>query len=163
MSNAYVVIEALAGPQQLPIWGNAFFRSLVTACESKYSTNVVEERMTAGSNSAVSVTLKVMGEDAYESLASEKSLTSSANDAGLQVCVFKEACSVPLLPSDVEVTFYRLDQPNSRMVFQTECNAQAIHIPTGITARSEQFHSMAANQTEALTLLKSKLNALSKR
>ena len=64
--------------------------------------------------------------------------------------------------ADIGMTYYRLNRPDTEMVSHTDCNVQAVHIPTGIAAKSERSRSRLVNLAEALALLRSKLWAREK-
>lgn len=75
----------------------------------------------------------------------------------VQIAVLEKKGVMKYPHVDIGITYYRLNRQDTEMVIHTDCNVQAVHIPTGIAAKSERSRSRLVNQAEALALLQSKL------
>ncbi len=63
-------------------------------------------------------------------------------------------------PEDLKVEFSRSSGPGGQNVNKRETAVRVVHLPTGISAASQQERSQLQNKEKAVSLLKSKLMAL---
>lgn len=155
MSAAYIIAKA-PGPGVSP-WSDDCLRRLLRSFEGELTTEVVSEIETAGLDGSSELTLLIEGPSAPERVRARLVQVEYSPNESVQIAVLEKKGVMKYPHVDIGITYYRLNRQDTEMVIHTDCNVQAVHIPTGIAAKSERSRSRLVNQAEALALLQSKL------
>ncbi|MBK7051269.1 MAG: hypothetical protein IPH54_11000 [Rhodoferax sp.] len=160
MSAAYIIAKAMR--PGVSLWSDDCFRRLLRSFEGELTTEVVSEIETAGLDGSSEITLLVDGPSAPERVSARLAQVEYSPNESVQIAVLEKNGVMEYPHADIGMTYYRLNRPDTEMVSHTDCNVQAVHIPTGIAAKSERSRSRLVNLAEALALLRSKLWAREK-
>lgn len=143
---------------RLALW--KFARKCIGVVEAKgLHAEFLDECFTSSTNEWSFLVIMVTGNEAYAlitSLIKEQEATGTQ----LSVTIFDETDGIQtdVNQSEVTINYYRLDVPDSNMVFHTDCNVELIHTSTGITVRSQNSRSRSRNYENALSLLRCHLS-----
>lgn len=157
MSAAYIIAKALR--PGVSLWSDDCFRRLLRSFEGELTTEVVNESETAGLDGSSELTLLIEGPSAPERVRARLAQVEYSPNESIQIAVLEKNGEMEYPQADIGMTYYRLNRRDTEMVSHTDCNVQAVHLPTGIAAKSERSRSRLVNQGEALALLQSKLLA----
>jgi len=172
--DCFFSIQAGAGGTEACDWADMLFRMYLRYFEQK-GYKVEELSKKEGEEAGIqSVNLQVSGPYAYGYLSTEKGVhrlvrISPFNAQGKRQTSFAAVDVLPVLPEskielpekDVEiVTFCRASGAGGQNVNKVATAVRVKHLPTGLTVECVNERSQAQNKRQALSLLKSKLEAI---
>ncbi len=176
-NNAILTLHAGAGGTEAQDWVQMLLRMYTRWAETKgYEVKILD--FLDGEEAGIkSVTIHVIGENAYGYLRSEKGVhrlvrISPFDASGRRHTSFASLDVMPELDDDVEVDInpedlrldtYRASGAGGQHINKTESAVRITHIPTGVVVACQTERSQFQNKDTAMKMLKSKLLELKER
>lgn len=164
--SAHLTIHAGVGGEDAKDWANMLMKMYI-----KYATNRGWKISVTDDNA-----LEIKGDFVYGTLKNEMGVhrlvrISPFSSKQLRHTSFALVEIVPIFPDlehknliippeDLKLEFSRSSGPGGQNVNKRETAVRIVHLPTGLSAGSQQERSQPQNKEKALSLLKSKLMAL---
>lgn len=176
-NNALLTLHAGAGGTEAQDWVQMLLRMFTRWAEGKGFTVKILDILDGEEAGIKSVTINVIGENAYGYLKSEKGIhrlvrISPFDASGRRHTSFASCDVLPELSDDVEVNInpedlkidtYRASGAGGQHINKTESAVRITHIPTGIVVSCQTERSQFQNKDTAMKMLKSKLLELKER
>ncbi len=170
IKNIIVEIRAGAGGDEAAIFAGDLARMYQRyASQRNWSFAIVDSNET-GLDGYKSLTARIIGDDAYESLKyesgvhrvqrvpkTEKSGRVHTSTATVAILPEIEPKEFVLNPSDLDITFTRAGGPGGQNVNKVETAVRIVHRPSGMVVCSRAERSQHANRELAMALLRSRL------
>jgi len=176
-NNAILTLHAGAGGTEAQDWVQMLLRMFTRWGEAKgYEVNILD--FLDGDEAGIkSVTIQVVGENAYGYLKSEKGVhrlvrISPFDASGRRHTSFASSDVMPELddsieinisPDDLRVDVYRASGAGGQHINKTSSAVRITHIPTGVVVACQTQRSQFQNKDTAMKMLKSKLFELKER
>jgi peptide chain release factor 2 len=176
-NNAILTLHAGAGGTEAQDWVQMLLR-MYTRWAEKHGYSVKTLDFLDGDEAGIkSVTINIIGENAYGYLRSEKGVhrlvrISPFDASGRRHTSFASADVMPELdddiqvdinPEDLRVDTYRASGAGGQHINKTESAIRITHIPTGVVVSCQTERSQFQNRDTAMKMLKSKLLELKER
>lgn len=176
-NNAILSYHAGAGGTEAQDWVQMILRMHTRWAESKGYTVKTLDFLDGEEAGIKSVTIQVIGENAYGYLKSENGVhrlvrISPFDSSGRRHTSFASIEVMPeytddvqidINPEDLRVDTYRSGGAGGQHVNKTESAIRITHIPTGVVAACQTERSQTQNRETAMKMIKSKLMELKER
>ena len=176
-NNAILTLHAGAGGTEAQDWVQMLLRMFTRWGESKGFTVKILDFLDGEEAGIKSVTINVIGENAYGYLKSEKGVhrlvrISPFDASGRRHTSFASCDVMPELSDDIEINInpddlridtYRASGAGGQHINKTESAIRITHIPTGVVVACQTERSQFQNKDTAMRMLKSKLLELKER
>ncbi len=176
-NNAILTLHAGAGGTEAQDWVQMLLRMYTRWGEEKgYTVKILD--ILAGDEAGIkSVTIHVIGDNAYGYLKSEKGVhrlvrISPFDASGRRHTSFASLDVMPELDDDIEIDInpedlridtYRSSGAGGQHINKTESAVRITHIPTGVVTACQTERSQFQNKDTAMKMLKAKLLELKER
>jgi len=167
---AIVEIRAGAGGEEAALFAADLYRMYIRYCERKQFKITLLDTTPTDLGGFKTVIFKIEGPNAYSLLKNESGVhrvqripiteasgrihTSTATVAVLPARTERE---VIIKPEEIRVDVFRAKGPGGQGVNTTDSAVRIMHLPTGISVKSQETRSQIKNRQLALEILRSKL------
>jgi peptide chain release factor 2 len=173
-NNAFIEINAGAGGTEAQDWAHILARMYMRWAEThQYKIEILDEN-TGDEAGIKSMTLKIMGHQAYGWLKTESGVHRlvriSPFDANARrhtsfasVWVYPEideSIDIAIEEKDLRIDTYRASGAGGQHVNKTESAIRITHLPTGIVVQCQNDRSQHRNRAQAFTMLKARMYEL---
>ena len=176
-NNAILTLHAGAGGTEAQDWVQMLLRMFSRWGENKGFTVKILDFLDGEEAGIKSVTINVIGENAYGYLKSEKGVhrlvrISPFDASGRRHTSFASCDVMPELSDDIEVNInsddlridtYRASGAGGQHINKTDSAIRITHIPTGVVVACQTERSQFQNKDTAMRMLKSKLLEIKER
>lgn len=176
-NNAILTLHAGAGGTEAQDWVQMLLRMFTRWCEKKGYIVKTLDFLDGDEAGIKSVTINVIGENAYGYLKSEKGVhrlvrISPFDASGRRHTSFASCEVMPELdedivvdinPEDLRIDTYRASGAGGQHINKTDSAIRITHIPTGVVTACQTERSQFQNKDNAMKMLKAKLVELKER
>lgn len=176
-NNAILTLHAGAGGTEAQDWVQMLLRMFTRWAEAKGYQAEILDYLDGDEAGIKSVTIQIIGENAYGYLKSEKGVhrlvrISPFDASGRRHTSFAsldvmpemdDSIEININPDDLRIDTYRASGAGGQHINKTSSAVRITHIPTGVVVSCQTQRSQFQNKDTAMTMLKSKLFDLKER
>lgn len=176
-NNAILTLHAGAGGTEAQDWVQMLLRMFTRWCEKKGFVVKTLDFLDGDEAGIKSVTINVIGQNAYGYLKSEKGVhrlvrISPFDASGRRHTSFASVEVMPeidedividIRPEDLRIDTYRASGAGGQHINKTDSAIRITHIPTGVVTACQTERSQFQNKDNAMKMLKAKLVELKER